>query len=116
MVSLLLIIGVFLGPTLLLAVAIWFGFQGLQRLAQELRQIYHLRMTPCGQCLYYTHQPELRCAVNPYAALTSAAQDCRDFVPVGSRVLTQNGKATPGQKIGLPRNATTLKWLQWVMR
>ena len=76
-----LIIAILLGPCLLLALMIWFMVQAFLDIKSKVIQIYHLRSTPCGQCLYYTGCKELACAVQPYLALTKSARNCRDFTP-----------------------------------
>lgn len=37
------------------------------------------RRLPCGQCVYFTGETLLPCAVNPTAVLTDEAINCRDF-------------------------------------
>jgi len=76
-----LIIAIVLGPLMLLALTGWFAVQAFLDIKAKAIQVYGLRFTPCGRCLYYTGCKELACAVNPCIALTKSAQDCRDFTP-----------------------------------
>ncbi len=36
---------------------------------------------PCRNCRYFTNNPYLKCAVNPFVALTEKAMDCSDYYP-----------------------------------
>lgn len=76
-----LIVAILLGPLLLVVLTGWFTVQAVLDIKAKAIQVYSLRSTPCGQCLYYTGCKELACAVNPCIALTKSARDCRDFTP-----------------------------------
>lgn len=65
-VSILLLLGFYLGSRVRSALR----KQSLARCKQRL---------PCGHCVYFTGETLLTCAVNPRAALTDDALNCRDF-------------------------------------
>lgn len=36
---------------------------------------------PCKKCRFFSNNPYMKCAVNPYTAMTKAAMDCPDYLP-----------------------------------
>ena len=51
----------------------------LKRVAQERSMRQRSSLFPCGNCRYFTGESQLACAVNPIAAMTTAALECPDF-------------------------------------
>jgi hypothetical protein len=41
-----------------------------------------MHSVPCAKCQFFTNSYCLKCTVHPYIALTEAAIDCRDYIPV----------------------------------
>ncbi|MEO1352824.1 MAG: hypothetical protein AAFW84_29215 [Cyanobacteria bacterium J06635_15] len=79
--NILLFIVIVLGPTLLLALTVWFTALSILEFKNWLIRAYRLKRTPCSRCLYYTGCKELACAVHPCKVLTKAAIACPDFFP-----------------------------------
>ncbi|MEM9121101.1 MAG: hypothetical protein AAGD09_24945 [Cyanobacteria bacterium P01_F01_bin.56] len=75
----LLIVGISLSPFLWLVVMGWFIHSALNGLHRQLTKLQQQRTMPCFRCAYFSGCEQLKCAVNPYSALTGAAKDCRDF-------------------------------------
>ena len=75
----LLFVGVILGPLSLLTLMFWFIGLALRDFHRKLIQNRQRQATLCYHCLYFSGNEALKCAVNPYEALTQAAENCNDY-------------------------------------
>lgn len=46
---------------------------------KEVKNTRQLAQLPCKKCQYFSNNPYMKCAVNPYVAMTPAANDCAEF-------------------------------------
>jgi len=46
---------------------------------KEVKTSRPLTQLPCKKCQFFSNNPYMKCAVNPYVAMTPAANDCADF-------------------------------------
>ncbi|MCC5606759.1 hypothetical protein LC612_08160 [Nostoc sp. CHAB 5834] len=56
----------------------------IQKAAQdknEIVNIKHLEQHPCKNCQFFNNNHYLKCAVQPFAALTKEALNCSDYKP-----------------------------------
>ncbi|NES87178.1 MAG: hypothetical protein F6K10_40950 [Moorea sp. SIO2B7] len=85
--SMILALGVFLCPLILIILLWWFLGLAIIKIRDEIIKHRQWHYTPCPHCVYFTNNQELRCAVNPCQVLTKNAVNCRDFEPiVGYRI------------------------------
>lgn len=63
------------GFVICLGLSLWAFLKETVQVSQRLHQI------PCAGCQFFTHNPVLKCAVHPQAALTEQAIHCPDFYP-----------------------------------
>ncbi len=63
------------GFVICLSLSLWAFLKETVQVSQRLHQI------PCAGCQFCTHNPVLKCAVHPQAALTEQAIHCPDFYP-----------------------------------
>jgi hypothetical protein len=54
----------------------WYAVRTVVETARAMHRI------PCAHCQFFTHSYCLKCTVHPYTALTEAAIDCSDYLPV----------------------------------
>jgi hypothetical protein len=48
------------------------------------KKVYNFQQTsevPCRNCQFFSHNPYLKCAVNPSTTMTARAIDCSDYRP-----------------------------------
>lgn len=46
---------------------------------KEVKTTRQIAQLPCKKCQYFSNNPYMKCAVNPYVAMTPAANDCSEF-------------------------------------
>ena len=79
--TILLFLGVLLGPAVFFAAVVGYGAKKALSLIAEYRQRRYLRSLPCGACRYFANNEFLPCAINPLCVLTNEAHHCNDFTP-----------------------------------
>ncbi len=77
--TILLFLGVLLGPAVFFVAVVGYGAKKALSLIAEYRQRRYLRSLPCSKCLYFANSEYLQCAVNPLQVLTDEAQSCHHF-------------------------------------
>ena len=71
---------------LVFCIIVWtfiFSFLSWRFIVIATRGIHHLKrlhQIPCDKCAYFTGDYRLKCTVNPLAAMSETAIDCRDFL------------------------------------
>ncbi|MBE9014095.1 hypothetical protein IQ250_28295 [Pseudanabaenaceae cyanobacterium LEGE 13415] len=46
---------------------------------KDVKSTRSLAQLPCKKCQFFSNNPYMKCAVNPYVAMTPAANDCAEF-------------------------------------
>ena len=62
--------------TILISVIVYRAIYSLKKGFDYLEKLHEI---PCSKCMYFTGDYRLKCPVNPLAALSEEAVDCRDF-------------------------------------
>lgn len=67
-------------------VAIWAGvvcvISDTWKLSRkDMKTSKTIAQLPCKKCRFFSNNPYMKCAVNPYVAMTKAATECQEYRP-----------------------------------